>query len=362
MAQVKQSLSLELIIHPGETLEEILQDREMTQKELAKRTAASEKHISQIINGKKNISNNFAKKLEYALGIKAVFWMNLQTNYDQELIEYQEINGITQEELDILKPLKEIISFFKKIKVISNTVNKSELVLLLRNLLGVSNLSLIPSVEKYAAYRVQSPSRVNLYVLFAWEKLCEIETKEVEAERILDLNILRNSIPDIKEMMNEEPGIIVNKLQEIFSECGISFNVVHNFRGAPVQGFIKKTSEGRLLLCMTIRQGFADIFWFSLFHEIGHILNGDIKHKFIDFDDYESEQEKKADYYARNTLIPDSLFNEFCEEADFSEDTIIKFAKDCGVPPFIVVGRLQKEEHLEWNKYIHLKPRYKWSD
>ncbi len=79
-------LSHDLIIHPGETLKEILEDKEMSQKELALRTSIEESHIIAIIEGKKPISISFVKKLECALGIDAQFWINLQSNYEKELI------------------------------------------------------------------------------------------------------------------------------------------------------------------------------------------------------------------------------------------------------------------------------------
>ena len=96
-------LSREFIIHPGETIAEILEDRDMTQRELAVRTGVTEKHISTVINGQKNISAAFARKLEYALGIETSFWMNLQANYDQELIEFEDVNNISDEEIGVLK-------------------------------------------------------------------------------------------------------------------------------------------------------------------------------------------------------------------------------------------------------------------
>ena len=48
------------------------------------------KYISAILNGKKDISATFSKKLEKALGIEASFWINLQTNYDAELLKFEE--------------------------------------------------------------------------------------------------------------------------------------------------------------------------------------------------------------------------------------------------------------------------------
>lgn len=95
-----------LIIHPGETLKEVLDDRDVSQKELSIRTGYAEKHISTVIQGKKGISTLFAKSLEYALGIDASFWNNLQTEYNQEIVEFKQENNITPEEVKALDNLK----------------------------------------------------------------------------------------------------------------------------------------------------------------------------------------------------------------------------------------------------------------
>lgn len=97
----RSGLSRDYIIHPGETLAEVLEDREMTQRELAVRTGMTEKHISTVIHGQKGISVAFARKLEYALGIEAAFWMNLQANYEREMLEFEELNNITEQELGV---------------------------------------------------------------------------------------------------------------------------------------------------------------------------------------------------------------------------------------------------------------------
>jgi len=73
MVKNTNGLSREFIIHPGETLKEILEDRGMSQKELALRTGVTEAHVSSIVNCQKAISVSYAKKLEYALGIDAGF-------------------------------------------------------------------------------------------------------------------------------------------------------------------------------------------------------------------------------------------------------------------------------------------------
>ncbi len=80
-------LYIDLIIHPGETIKELLEDKGITQEELAIRTGYSAKHISEIISGKKNISTKFANALEFAFAIPKEFWINLQSNYNKELLD-----------------------------------------------------------------------------------------------------------------------------------------------------------------------------------------------------------------------------------------------------------------------------------
>ena len=104
-------LSLDLLTHPGETIKEVLEDRNMSQEELAVRTGYSAKHISEVVRGKKDISSEFANRLEYALNIPASFWMNLQNNYDKETFEINNLNNVDKEELDILSDLKDIIKY-----------------------------------------------------------------------------------------------------------------------------------------------------------------------------------------------------------------------------------------------------------
>lgn len=355
-------LSRDFIIHPGETLVEVLEDRVMSQKELAIRTGMTEKHVSTIVNGVKPISVAFAKKLEYALGIEAVFWINLQSNYDRELLEFEEMNNISEEEISVLKNLRDVIEYWSELGWIKKEDSSAAKVLDLRKIMGISNLTDIPELGYSAAFRAQVKNNsVDAYVVFAWQRMCEILTQNIEIADEIDVTKLREKIPEIKKVMFMSANEVKKQLEKIFAECGIAFKIVKNFRGAPVQGFIKKTEEGNLVLCMTIRNSFADIFWFTLFHEIAHIVYGDTKNKFVDFESVSSEMEARADDFARNTLIPLKEFQYFVEQRDFSISAINYFSKQSGVSPFIVIGRLMKEELIGWESYSKERIRYKWA-
>ena len=91
MARRKNGLSRDLIIHPGETLKEILEDRQISQSKLSKMTGFSQKHISEIVNGLASIRPDFAYALEKGFeGVSANFWLNLQNSYDLELLEFED--------------------------------------------------------------------------------------------------------------------------------------------------------------------------------------------------------------------------------------------------------------------------------
>lgn len=351
-------LSRDLIIHPGETLQEVLEDREMTQKELAIRTGMTEKHISTVLSGKKNISPSFAKKLDYALGIETEFWMNLQANYERELLEFEELNNISEQEVCVLKNLKEVVATWVSFGWLEENSNEANTVLDVRKIFGMSNLLDTTKMKYAAAYRAQTKNNVDPYVLFAWQRMCEILTDNIDVAEEVDIDKLRKRIPDIKEVMFLRANQIQKKLTSIFAECGIAFRIVPNFKGAPVQGFIKKKEDGSLILCMTIRQKFADIFWFTLFHEIAHILNGDTKSIFVDFSTVSSEMEMKADKLAGEMLIDSDAYKKFLSNKKYTTTKgIAEFAETQNVRDYIVQGRLMKEEVIPWNA----RPRYEWA-
>lgn len=360
MVQKMNGLSRDFIIHPGETLQEILLDKGMSQRELSIRSGVSEKHVSTIIKGTKPISVSYAKKLEYALGIDASFWINLQSIYDKELLDFEEYHNISEEELSILKHLKYIIEFLISIGKIDSGDDEVLKVLNLRRILGVSSLTTIPSLTYNAAYRAQVRTKADVYVMFAWQKICEILTEDITVENELDLNMLKNKLPEIKNLMFSDVTTIRKELKNIFSECGIAFEIVKHFAGAPVQGFIKKAESGRIILCMTIRGGFADMFWFTLFHEIAHILNNDIKQKFIDFNSVDNKVEESANKFSNNILINSKAYSDFIKKQDFSLNSINKFAEEQKVCNFIIIGRLQHDRFIPWQKYSNEKLIYKW--
>ncbi len=360
MMEKMNGLSLDFIIHPGETIKEILEEKQMNQEELAIRTGFSPKHVSEVVNGKKGISPSFAKSLEYVFGIPVSFWINLQGIYDKELLEYKERVEIDENEVRIIKQLKDLIKYAEKLEIIKKTNNEISQIIELRNMCNVNNLTYINKLcTSSVAFRKSQTVETNFYVLYVWLRICEIIARKNNVENEYNKEKLILNISNIKRCMFLEVNEAVRELIKIFAKCGIVFQVVENFTGAPVQGFIKKC-DNKIILSMTIRGAFADIFWFTLFHEIGHLLNGDIGNSnFIDFANSKSDMENLADEFAKKTLINEEDFNNFLNQQNLTETDIIAFAKKQNVQPFIVVGRIQKEKN-NFKVFSNLKKKYKW--
>ncbi len=359
MASKMSGLSREYIIHPGETLRELLEERHMSQRELAVRTGVTEKHVSNVINCLKPISVSFAKKLEYALGIDGSFWINLQANYDKELADFEETNHISGEERAVANKLSRLVEYMRQLGMIQCESSDPSLVLELRRLLQVSSLISIPEVGQTGAYRLGRAVDADPYILFAWLRMCDLVVENQPVNRELDIGHLQERIPLIKELMYEESlNEIQARLSGLLEECGVRFALVEHCPGAPVQGVIKRHVDGTLSLVMTSRQKFADVFWFTLFHEIGHIVHGDVADKLVDFDELADERENKADQFAADVLIAPGDYENFVQAGDYSLERVKEFCSAQRIPPFVLIGRLQKEGYLGYHHYPEEKARY----
>ena len=355
MATKLQVISPDLLVHPGETIEEIISDRGISQKELAMRTGYTEKHISTVIHGQKGISAEFATRLQYALDIPASFFRNLQTNYDLEVVTFKETNNISEKELSIAKEIKNSVE--ELLGEPNNSKNGSDCVWFLRQSLGLSNLETIKEINN-GFYRAQFDKNTSEYKMYIWQYLCEKEAQRQTANTF-DKIKLKASIESIKAIMHENPDQHVEKIQSILNECGILFVVKKHITRAPIKGLTVKTKKGQVMIALTIRGKYIDIFWFTLFHEIAHVLNGDYLINQNKLDNYQ-EIEDNADLFASNTLIDPLQFQEFTIKNDFSEQAIISFAKKINVLPTIVIGRLMHESNF-WADQSHLRMKYEWA-
>ena len=365
MAQKNHGISPDLIIHPGETISDLLEERSMTQKELAHRAGVSEAFLSDVIHGNKDISKGLAMGLEYALGVPKSFWLNLQAHYDAELLSFQEEESIQEEEKTILSSIHEIVDYLKKTAAISDDGTQAHTIIELRKHFQVSSLTGLRTLVPTGAFRMSEKASVNPDVLGAWLCLCKVTGMYQHADTAFDSACIDELVYEIKKFMLTCRGDFQNELTELLARYGIELSIVRHFRGAPVQGYIARKENGTYHMALTLRGASADIFWFSLFHELGHIVNGDISKagRFIDINDSDDvKKETAANTFAAQALLDPAGYELFIRKGVFSYASIEEYARTQGVPPYVVIGRLQKEGMIPWTVFQKYKPKYKWVD
>src|ERR1035438_6975830 len=92
--RIQNQYKPDIVSAPGETLEEILESRAMSQAELADRTGRPKKTINEIVKGKAAITAETAIQLEKVLGIPASFWIAREQNYRESLARCEELSTL----------------------------------------------------------------------------------------------------------------------------------------------------------------------------------------------------------------------------------------------------------------------------
>ena len=168
-----KGLCRELLIHPGETVADVLENRGITQHELALRAGVTAAYVNKVIKGEKDISAKFAMGLEYALGVHKSFWLNLQADYDAEYLEVVENETVRADEIKLIPRLDEICKYFVKKKEMPKALNDTERVIWLRHILGLSNIASVYEIAEEGTFKMEKASDIDEAVLGAWIRLCQ---------------------------------------------------------------------------------------------------------------------------------------------------------------------------------------------
>ena len=335
---------------PGATIKEQLIDRGLSQKEFALRMGMSEKHISKLINGDVQLTPEVAVRLEMVLGVPAKFWNKLEATYREKLIKANAENEMDSDKELVKKlPYREM----SKNGWVPETREATEKVIYLRKYFEVVNLEIIKDMKlsKIACRRLAETEKGNL-ALLEWAQKAKLEARAIETS-LIDLKTLKEKLPEIRSMTAMNPADFCPKLIEMLSGCGIALVFLPHIGGSFLHGATFRDGN-KIVVGLTVRGKDADKFWFSLFHELGHILLGHINQS----DGTTDEDEEAADNFAKETLIPTVEFNAFTSLNDFSKTSICSFAQKQNILCGIVVGRLQKEGFINYNRCNDLKTKY----
>ena len=347
----------EYVVAPGKTILELLEVNCMTQLDLANKTGVNKKTINEIINGKAPITTSTALKLEYVFNMPASFWNNLESNYRESLEREKDILSIKEDEKYLINiPYTEMAK--RNWDYIEKTRNPYEKVVNLRKFFSVASLGFDTELKRKLAFRKSKNEKFSYDSLYCWLRYGEIQSNKDEYPKF-NIEKLKKGTNEIRKLANKPFLEQYENIKKILKECGIALIFEPHLPNTYVNGVSYKLTCDKAIIMLSDRGKKDDILWFTLFHEIAHLIKHSKKEVFIDLEDAETNDiESEADEFAKNTLIPNSVYNEFVKSNVFYNENIIKdFSKKNNISTGIIVGRLQKDGIIGWNQFNNLITR-----
>ena len=354
-------------IPPGEILKEELEARGWTQADFADITGKPVQALNEIMGGKKAITPETAVLFSDALGTSAEFWLNLESAYRLDLVRRKRnsISPVSRKaRIYSLAPIKELLErgWIRRVDKIDEL--ETEILKFLR----LPSVDAVPSLA--ADFRTSDAGALDSPALIAWIRKAQIEAEKISCPTF-DRVQLKKALADLRSLSGSPEGIrtVIRRLRDL----GVRTVLVSHLPQTRVDGAVFWLGSSSPVIALSLRIDRIDNFWFTLMHEIGHILEGPASRKgYVDSEidkDPRNEREKRINLFARNQLIPPEKFAGFIKTTRpyFSRSKVINFAADIGVHPAIVVGRLQFEKEIPYTNLRNLLPKVsvlinRWGD
>ena len=334
-----------IAFHPGYYIKEIINESGLTQEDFAKRLNTTAKNLSVIINGEQSLSVDIAMKLSKMLGTSINYWLNLQTAFDTVKAKI-DAEGELEDERRIFKILD--YKYFRENCGLSALPRKTdEQIIELRKFLNIASLKVLTKRDLAANFRSAKDERDEASIVRANAMLQIAINKAlaIEAPRF-DKRKFETAVDYALTLTTDHTGFYP-KIKEAFYDAGVILIIMPNLSGSKTNGATKRIGNN-IMLMVNDRRLNADSFWFTLFHEIGHIINNDYG---VSFENETGEQEKRAERYAENALIPPEEYKAFVASNEFDVVSIKRFAERINRDPGIVIGRLANDKYVRFDDW-----------
>lgn len=335
-------------VHPGRMLDEWLDENAMSQGQIAARLGRSTKNINQVVNGVAGISPDLALALETVTGVPSRLWTNMQAQYDADVARLRQAESLRHATgwLDNL-PLSDLK---KRGHITASGRDKLTQALECLRFFGVSSVDAWDAVwaEPQAQYRQSTAYTAKAAAVATWLRIGEIESQQCDVLQY-DRGQLEGFLPEMRALSREPNGsVIVPRLVEMASKSGVVLLFIPDVSGTRLYGATRWQRQHPVVQ-LSLRRKSDDQFWFSLFHELAHVLLHGRDRIFVDGSDvHDTTEEAEADRFASDLLIPPMAASRL--RAIRSLGDVREFAAEIGVSPGVVVGRMHHDgtRHYSW--------------
>ncbi|NYI42606.1 ImmA/IrrE family metallo-endopeptidase [Demequina lutea] len=331
-----------LVASPGAVLEEWLDERRMSQREFADRTSKSEKFISQLINAKASLTADTAHDLELVTGVSADTWLRMEGSYRAMLRRRQAIDAAGAADSPVEAVL---LKFLRDAGIVTAPARaKGEQVVQVFSLLGVSSTDGLARLTRRhsAAFRVSTsftpdPVATEVMIALAQRQGVMIVRGSFDPEAMLA------NLPALRALTRSAPAQGALEARELLASAGVALVFLPNVPKAHCNG-VTLWGPGGPVVAITDRGRREDIFWFTLFHELSHVLDGQRDAIYLEGPSgaEKPEAERRADEFATELLVPRAQEHLLAQIESFDDLALV--ARQLGVGEGVVIGQLHHRE------------------
>lgn len=343
---------------PGATIADVLEERRLSAGELAERLGRSDEEIHGLLDGRMQITADLAARLASVLGASASFWLNREAQYRSDLQRL----ALAPSPSDWLRdlPFADMVKF----GWVDSAPPSARLAAGLE-FFDVETLqewhSRYSEVLEMTAFRKSAAHDSLFAATAAWLRQGEIRSAAIPCKQWSAVRF-RELLTELRPLTRKkDPAAFVPELKKRCAECGVAVVIARAPKGCRASGATRFVSEDRALLLLSFRFLSDDHFWFSFFHEAGHLLLHAARRTFLEGLGVTTVEEEEANDFAAAVLVPPRFHADlFKLRPELKE--IARFAREIGVSPGIVVGQLQHHRRVAKNHWNGLKVRFEWDE
>ena len=325
---------------PGRLLQRELDEQSISQAQLAARAGLSPKHVNLVIKGTAPLSPDVAVSLEQILGTSAETWLRMEATYQAHQARAQKRESLT-DFVDWASsfPRQSLLDR----KLIAKTDSGPELAGKLLNFFGVVSKSAYEKtwLEPQASYKRSQLHSIDSNLTALWLRLSELHASElVTRAGAFDADKLRAVATTIPKLTVQPIGDAFTEAQALLLDAGVVLVFVPEIPNTRISG-VSRWINGTPMIAVTSRYKSLDGLWFTILHEVAHVLLHPKRSTFVDdgfkADDNADSQEAAANKFAESHLIPAS--HEARLESATTPDDILAIARDLNISPSVVAGQ-----------------------
>ena len=358
----KQAFQPNWTSRPGATILRLLHNNGVSIRELANQLAITEPQLRNLLSGRSAIKPFLASKLAATLGGTPAFWLARDQQYRNDIAQRDLTHPPLFEKTWLRTlPLRDM----KKFGWIDSRSTASSQVRECLRFFDVGQIDVwkhhYADTIANTAFRKSDHFSSNLGAVASWFRQAELEAETIRCGP-WNPSLFTDTLPRLRSLTwKKNPAIFLPKLREACAECGVAFALVPLPKGCTASGATWFATSSKATLILSARYLSDDHFWFTFFHEAGHLLIHNADGPIIEEPEITStEMEEQANNFASHILVPEE-YREELFSLNSSPKRIFDFSKRIGVSPGPIVGQLQHYGQLAKNQLNHLKRRFVWN-